>query len=307
MRIGKSVLAMLAGLSLILGGCASGATTSPGSSSTVGGKTASAALATPSPTPVDPEALFDQGIAAGPAWKSFHLKIVLGGTVKASFIKASDPASTIKNDLVLDGAVIEGDVDAVNLALHLPMNIPAIPGMSTEPMNMDVIIKDSVLYIKSPSLGAKYHSTKLSAIAKEFDISEPVPTPGGSAQAGIADMVATLREHLDENGVIPKVAGIESIGGKDAYRIDLSVPLDKLNGDIAAAEASASADAAQKMTIDSASASMWIYKDTYQLAQVQLAGASSNVGNLTFTMTLTNFDQPVTIEAPAAKDVQAGN
>ena len=58
------------------------------------------------------------------------------------------------------------------------------------------------------------------------------------------------------------------------------------------------------MTVDSASASIWIYKDTYQLAQVQLAGASSTVGNLSFTMTLTNLDQPVTIDAPAAKDVQ---
>jgi hypothetical protein len=306
-RIGKSVLAMLAGLSLILGGCAGAATSSPGSSSTAGGKTASAAVATPSPTPVDGDALFAKGIAGGPTWKSFHVKIALGGTVKASFIKSSDPATTIKNDLTLDGAVIEGDIDAVNLALHLPMTIPAMPGLSSDPLVVDVIIKDSVLYLKSPASGTKYHSTKLGTAAKELGITQPVPTPGGSALVGMADMVETLRQHLEGNGVTPTVAGIESIGGKDAYRIDLSVPLDKLNGDIAAAEASANADITQKMTIDSASASIWIYKDTYQLAQVQLAGASSSVGNLTFTMTLTNFDQPVTIDAPAAKDVQAGN
>jgi len=61
------------------------------------------------------------------------------------------------------------------------------------------------------------------------------------------------------------------------------------------------------MKIDSASAGIWIYEDSYQLAQVQIAGASSAVGNLSFTMTLTNFDEPVTITAPAASDIAAGS
>jgi hypothetical protein len=97
--------------------------------------------------------------------------------------------------------------------------------------------------------------------------------------------------------------GIEQIGGKNAYRIKLSVPLDKLNSDIAGAMTGAKVNPALKMKIDSASVDMWIYQDTYQLAQVQLAGSSSTVGDLTFTMTLTNFDQPVTIDAPAASDI----
>jgi hypothetical protein len=58
--------------------------------------------------------------------------------------------------------------------------------------------------------------------------------------------------------------------------------------------------------VTSISAGIWIYQDNDQLAEVQIAGASSDGGNLSFTMTLTNFDQPVTITAPAANDVVSG-
>jgi hypothetical protein len=303
MRICRPALAVLAGLSLVVAGCGSSGTASPGKTSTAGGATATASAPVATPTPVNPDTLFDLGIAGGPSWKSFHVKVALEGTVKAAFVKSAGAAAP-KSDVALAGLVIEGDVDAVNLALHMAIDVPAIPGVISAAATDDLIIKNSIMYVKASSLGAKYHQTKLGTISKDLGLAVAVPTPGGSALTGMADAVSSLRQHLEANGSTPKVAGIEQIGGKDAYRIDLTVPLDKLNGDIAAAAASASADPSLEMTVDSASASIWIYKDTYQLAQVQLAGASSTVGNLSFTMTLTNFDQPVTIDAPAAKDIQ---
>lgn len=309
-RICKPIMAAVVGLSLIAAGCGGGATTTPGNTSTATSTSTTASTPVATATPVDADALFAKGIAGGPTWKSFHLKMALGGSIKPAFLKGMEipGLDALKQDVVLDGTVIEGDIDAVNLALHLPMSIPAHAGSNTEPVAIDVIIKNSVLYLKSPSSEGKYRSVKLGTFAKEFGITQPVPTPGGSALVGMADAVESLREHLEGNGVTPTVAGIEQIGGKDAYRIDLSVPLDKLNGDFASAMAKESDTPAslKTMTVDSASASVWIYKDTYQLAQVQLAGTSSSVGNLTFTMTLTNFDQPVTIDAPAANQVIAG-
>ena len=307
-RIYKPVLALLAGLSLVVAGCGGGSTVSPGTTgsgatSTASGATASAAG--PTATPANPETLFDQGIATGPAWKSFHLKVTLDGTIKASFLKSSTNATIKKltSDITLDGTVLEGDLDATNLAAHLALTVPAIPGVVTDPITGDMIVKDSILYLKVSALGTKYTKVNLASLANEFDVPVAVPTAGGSSLTGIADKVATLRQTLEADGIVPTLAGIEQIGGKDAYRINLSVPIDKLNSDIAAAMAKSSADPALKFKIDSASVAIWIYKDTHQLAQVQVAGASSTVGNITFTMTLTNFDQPVTINAPAASEI----
>ena len=311
-RVGKQVLAILVGTAVIVGGCSGAGTTPPSEGSPTGtiASTAPTPTAVATPTPADPEALFSLGIAEGPAWQSFHLKIAVGGTVKAAFLKAMGNPSWAKltTDAVLDGTVLEGDVDAQSLAFHLAIAVPAVAAFGSGAVTGDLIIKDSNLYLKMASLGAKYHEVKLGTVSKEFGVPVSVPTPGGSALVGLSNLTASIRSQLEADGVTPKVVGVEQIGGRDAYHIDLTVPVDKLNSDLAAAATKAGAGAAilGQLKIDSVSSGIWIYKDNYQLAQVQIAGTSSTAGNLGFMMTLTNFDQPVTINAPAASDVTAG-
>ena len=76
--------------------------------------------------------------------------------------------------------------------------------------------------------------------------------------------------------------------------------ISKLNAEIATAAASE----APGMKIDSASIDLWTYKDSYQLAKVEIKGASSSIGSLGISITVTNYGAPVTITAPAASDVQ---
>ncbi len=317
-RIRKPVLAVLAGLSIVVGGCSSSgaATPSPATSATVAPAVAVPTVAPATPTPPAPDDLFTRGIAEGPAWKSFHLKIALGGTIKASFLQAtgSPTFKKLTSDVSLDGIAIEGDVDAVNLAFHMPIDIPAMPAIGVAATSGDLIIKDSMLYLKLPALGAKYREVKLGTMTKELlDVPVAIPTAGGSSLVGIADIVANVRQQLEANGVTPQLAGTDQIGGRAAYHINLVVPVAQLNSDLAAAEAAAKSDRTTTISpsllttqIDTATAGVWIYTDNYELAQVQIAVASSTVGSLTFTMTLSNFDQPVTINAPAASDVNAG-
>lgn len=309
------VMSVVVGVAVIVGGCSgagSGASASAGRSAAVVTAEAATPTAVPTatPTPIDPDALFNLGIAEGPAWRSFHLNIALGGTIKAAVLRASgDPAfAKVSSDAVLDGTTVSGDVDAPNLAFHLGMTVPAIPALHSGAISADLIVKNSTLYVKTSALGAKYRSVKLGTISKSLGVPVVVPTPGASALTGMANTVADLRTQLETNGVAPKLVGIEQIGGRAAYHIDLTVPLDQMNKDIAAAAASAGAPGAFLATIQvtSMTAGVWIYQDNYELGQVQLAGSSSDGGNLSFTMTLTSFDQPVTINTPAAADVVSG-
>ncbi len=313
MRRCGPIVAVLVGIAVVVAGCSSGGSVA---SSAAASSPASSPAATPTaaatPTSVDPEALFNLGIAEGPAWQSFHMNIALNGTIKAAFLKTlGNPSwAKLQSDAVLDGTVIDGDVDAPNLAFHLAINVPANSVTGSAPITGDLVIQNSYLYLKLSLLGAKYHELKLGTISKEMGIPVSVPTPGASALTGIADMTASLRTQLEAAGVTPTVVGIDQIGGRDAYHIALSVPLDKINADIAAAASAAPAGEAavlRSINIDTVSSGIWIYKDNDELAQVQIAGSSSTVGNLSFTMTLTNFDQPVTISVPPASQVVAGS
>ena len=311
-RVGRPVVAILIGFAVIVGGCSGGSTASPtgGSPAAATASIAPTPAAVATPTPADPDTLFSLGIAEGPAWQSFHMKIAVGGTVKAAFLKTLGNPSWAKltTDAVLEGTVIEGDVDAQNLAFHLAIAVPAVAAFGSGALTGDLIIKDSNLYLKMAALGAKYREVKLGTVSKELGVPVSVPTPGGSALIGLANLTSSVRSQLEAVGVTPKVVGVEQIGGREAYHIDLTVPLDKVNSDLAAAASKAGADAGVlgQLKIDSVSSGIWIYLDNYQLAQVQIAGTSSIAGNLSFTMALTNFDQPVTISAPAASDVTAG-
>jgi len=126
----------------------------------------------------------------------------------------------------------------------------------------------------------------------------PVAVPSAGASAAIADQISQMRQALKDAGVTVTLVGVDKIGGKDASHINVSVPLDKLNSAIAA-----EASAGPAITIDSASVDIWVYTDSSRLAQVELKGASSTLGNLDITLTISNYDQPVTVTAPSADQV----
>jgi hypothetical protein len=307
-------LSALFAAALLVAACGSASVSSP-SAPPAGIKTTASTSpsATPAPTatPLSPDILFDRGIAESPAWQSFHLKVALSGTLKASFLRTLGNSAWAKlsDDAVLDGTVIEGDVDAQNLAFALSMAAPAGP-LFGPAFKGDLIIKDSYLYLKIPTLGAKYYKVKLGTFSKDLGLPVTIPSPGPAALTDLSHLTGDLRNHLESLGVSPTSAGTENIGGRAAYRINLTFPLDVINSDLASAIASMpAAEAAAKSTlagikIDNLTSSIWIYTDNYQLAQVQIAAQAESVGDLNFTMTLTNFDVPVQITAPPASQVE---
>ena len=309
----KPALALLAGLALALvSACSSSATPPAGSGGPSGPGTTLAPGATPTiaapgttPTsqlnPNDPNSIITKAISGGTAVKSFHIKIAISGTVNASTLSsaAGSAAAGLKGNIKLDGTAIEGDVDVANAAVDLTATVAAIPSFGNVPITAVLIVKNNVLYYKTSLTGAKFAKLPLAGLTQGL----PVPTaaPGASAMAGVADEVAKLREQMQAAGVTVTLVGVDQIGGKPANHISISIPIAKLNAQIAASKG------APKMTIDSASADVWVYQGTAQLAEIEFKGSASSagtsVGNIDFTITITNYDQPVTITAPPASEV----
>ena len=275
---------------------AAGATSgAPGATVQVAGATAVAA------NPNDPNSIISQVISGGSDLKSFHIKIAVSGTIKAAALKAASASSGLKvtSDVTLDGTAIEGDVDVANQAAHLSLSVPALAMLGNVPITGDLILVDNALYYKVSLLGPKYTKTNLGSLTSGLPVS--IPTPGASAMTSVTDEVTQIRAAMQKAGVTATLVGVDQIGGKDAYHINISVPIDKLNAEIAA-----QASGGPAMKLDSASVDLWVYKDSSRLAKFEIQGASSSLGNIDFTVTITNYDQAVTVTAPPASEVKAG-
>lgn len=334
LRVPKPALILLSGLLVIAASaCSSAAATAAPAGQGAGSSQAMASIpAAGSPTagsptvnPQDPSSIITQALSGGTAVKSFHIKFAVSGTIKAAVLSqaagsaggaAGGIVGALKGDLKLDGTAIEGDVDIANQAGHITFNYPAglaaAGGAGSGPLTGDILVVNGTLYYKINMTGPKYMKMdlgSLSSLAGGLTGSLPsaLPTAGGSAMSGITDQLTSLRQAMDQAGAKATLVGLEQIGGQDAYHINVSVPLAMINSQIAAAAAQASAMPAglAGMKIDSASVDFWFYKDSYRPAQFELKGASSAIGNLDLMVTITAYDQPVTIAAPAADQVQA--
>jgi hypothetical protein len=275
----RTYLAVLAALALVTVGACGGSS------------------GTPTAPPIsDPNEIITKALSGGQATTTLHLKLEITGAVKTAGL--GDQAAVLGNELTLDGAMLEGDIDVANQAAHLTFSAPKLAALGNQTISGDLIIKDSNLYIKAAPLLPKYMKSPLGSLTEGLPVS--VPTAGASALSGLTDQIAEVRKSLQDAGAKSTLVGTEQVDGRNAYHVNISVPLDKLNSQLAGS----GVDAAAQMKIDSASVDMWTYTDSNQLAKVQIKGASSTVGNVGMTITMTKYGAAVKIEAPAASDIQ---
>jgi hypothetical protein len=299
---------------IIVAGCGSSAATWPATGSNAPGTGAGPGTSVaPTVNPQEPSTVIDHvftgamGMVGGDKTiKSFHLKVGLNGTILASALKSAGSSSglTITHDIKLDGTAIEGDVDVVKQAAHFGLTVPALELLGGAAITADLIVIDKVGYVKLsgiPGVSTKYQSMSLSNLGSlTSSLPVSVPTAGPSTLTNVEDQIAKVRQQLKDAGAEPTLVGVEKIGGNDAYHISVKVPIDLLNEKIAAASSPSPAS----LKIDSATFDLWAYKDTYNLAQVEIKGASSTIGSLDLVITVTNYDAPVTVTAPPASEVQ---
>ena len=241
----------------------------------------------PTPSPIsDPSTLITQSGLAVTSVQTIHFEMTLDGSIKTAALGSS--AAGLGGSIKLNGATISGDLDIAHQAYHLNMSMPSLMGLTA-----DVIQVDGSQYTKVSLQSDKYTKSK----GADFGA---VASAAPVASADVAKTITQIKSALDSAGVTATISGTEKVDGRDAYRLSVSMPVAKINSLLEAAVGSA----ASGITIDSASLDYWVYKDTLQPAKMELSGTSAAVGNIDLVLTLTKYNEKVTIVAPSADQIQ---
>lgn len=223
---------------------------------------------TTGPNLTDPKEIVTKSMEALAAAKSFHLQADVEGKIKLALF--GDQASEID----LKGTSLAGDVDVSAKKAKISFVVPALLGVSA-----DVIATGTDTWTKISLLGPRWkHST----------------TPAG-AEGAASDpqkAIADLKAALDKLPAAPTKLPDEKCGSTDCYRVQLKGSASDL-GPLASAAPGISGDA----TVD-----LWVEHGTNRPVKLVLT-ANGDSGPITVTLTLSNWDQAVTIEPPPAGDV----
>jgi len=245
--------------------------------------------ATPTAPPLtDPNEIITRSATGLTAVQTVHFDVAVSGSVNTSALGSSGSALGLSGSLKLDGTTVSGDIDIQKQAFHVAASMPTLLGLTA-----DIIQVDGFQYTKISLVGTKYTKSPASTL--------PIPSAAPSATLDISSAVTSLKSSLTAAGVTTTLVGRDQVDGRDAYHVSVSVPKDLINQQIGALGGSTTSG----ISIDSLSLNYWVYVDSLNPAKMELKASSATLGNLTVTVTLTKYNQPVTIKAPADSEIQA--
>jgi hypothetical protein len=265
LRLSRSALAIVAIVGLVAAGC--------GGSSGTPGPTAPPPISDPKEIVVKSiESLMDTG--------TLHLRGTVTGTLDLSSLGESGSGFGGKIDLA--GTYVEGDVDMKAEAIDVKVGVPALLGLS-----MHMIAVDGYSYTQISLQGDKFAKQK----------SDESDTP--LTKEDIAKQLEDFKKQIDESGAEFSLKGDGKVDGKDCYHVAITIPAEKLS-DIAgeAGEAIPSVDM-QDVTVD-----YYVYKQNLRPARLSGSGDAGAAGNLTFELTITDYDKAVNIKAPDDSQIE---
>jgi lipoprotein LprG len=207
--------------------------------------------------------------------KTMHLHADVGGSVKLDLTGSGNAAP-----LDLKGTTADGDIDITNKKFHLSFGAPALLGLAA-----DIIVIGDTTYTKvTPFLGEKYtKSTSDSTSDSVSDVTDPQKT------------IDEINKFLNTPGVAPTKAADEKCGDKDCYHVTMNLTSEQLGGITGGLGSGAPTGTG---TLD-----IWTQKNDLRPAKIAIAANAGDTGTVTVTLTISNYDAPVTVNAPADSDI----
>ena len=207
----------------------------------------------------------------------------LDGSITADLSGSGGPGAAI----TLTGTTASADVDIAAKNAHASFAVPAFLGLSG-----DVIQIGDTSYIKTSLTGDQYQ-TQTNASAGALD------------QADTGSLIASVNDFLSKDGVDPVKGADVACGSTQCYTVKIELTPDELT----ALGLGGAAPSALPIDVSSASLNLTIRveKDSNHLAGVAVIVALGDKGSLTFDLAMSKWDQPVTISAPPADQIQAAS
>jgi hypothetical protein len=226
------------------------------------------------PTPADPKEIVIQGLDAMADVESVHFVLSLDGT-------ASIP--DLGGEMNLGGTEASGDISADGAA-HVEFAVPAMFGLSGE-----LIALDGFSYTRTSLTGETWSKSPLA---------EDDPVTGALDPAKQLEQV---REFLDKEGVEVERLDDAECGEETCYSVRLTIPSEVL------AEASDGGDVVPSDLVgDALVLDLLFDREDHWLTQASSRIVAASVGELTLSLALSAFNEPVEIEAPPADQVTEG-
>jgi len=240
--------------------------------------------ATPTPS-LSAREIITRGLTATGTVKSFHLETSLEGNIKIPQMGGT---------VALKGTTFKGDFDLANKLVSLSFAMPSLLGIQGQ-----VIATSEAAYVKTSLTGEKWQKQAI---------------PAGQAASGVQDpskAIAELQKFLDKDGVQSKKLADAACGTSTCHQVELTIPstlLDQAAGAVGASPAAVASGSGSVSSVLGPALVIDMLFDTSKLylTSVTTSIDSKEIGSFTLTVTLSKFDQPVTITPPPADQVETG-
>jgi len=224
---------------------------------------------TSTPALTDPKEIVTKAVEALQNAKAVHLDVSVEGSLKADLLGTGQGAG----DMSLAGTTVSGDLDLANKNAHISAAVPAFLGLTA-----DIIVVGADTYTKVSLVGDQYQKSSTTAGA---------PTDPATA-------IQEVKDFLDKPEIAPTKKDDAKCGSKTCYAVDISLSADELKALIPE----------QDLGDASIVVSILVEKDTLYPASLSATISGTKVGEITITISLSNWDRAVTITAPPADEIQ---
>jgi hypothetical protein len=233
------------------------------------------------PALTDPVDILVQSVQTLNDVKSFRADVAVSGSVQIDMMGTGQTSA-----FPLDNTTAQLDVDVENKNAKASFSAPSLMGISGE-----LIQIGNTSYTKTSLTGPLYQkseSTEAGAVDEATDMTD--------------EDIAQLREQLSKPEVAPTKGDDVACGDKQCYQVSIDLTSDELqsmSGELPTEEIPTEiADANVKVTFQ-------VEKDTLRPAGIDITADLGSQGNLTINVDFSNWDEPVSIEAPPADQVQS--